>query len=594
MPAYTSKEMSIMNAKAFIESLTHEDGRNTKSSNILYAVLGNQLPYATEPTAPTPIETDRNKQRELWKQAIGGKRITVGDVSHVIPRYDWTSGTVYSQYRDTDTNLYNRQFYVLNSENSVFKCLYNNRGAASTIEPKDFSTLPFTLSDGYTWKYMYTISLGDADKFLTGTHMPVKTLSSSDGTVEGTRQLAVQNASVNGSIDVIETVNLGSGYHQVSNGVVVSAGSLTIQISSAGDNPPSPRTDFYTGSSIYIYSGTGAGQIRRIVNYDGGTKTITANSAFSPIANTDSRVIISPTIVIRGDGQGALAYTEVNGSGQIANVSIINVGSGYSEAVAIITANSIHGSGATANVIISPVGGHGKDAVRELGGDKVLLNAKFKGSLGTSVTGAGFIPANTDFRSISILRNPILKVNSNNAHVAVEHIANTSNSPNTLRLTTRLNISYESLSGDTPVNEIVAGETLTTVLARDLAAYGDLEFVTQLNPTARENNAINEAIYAANGDVVFVKKAEDGGDDSFYNIYLNSVQSYSNRSAFTNDSKLLKRGEDVVGDSGIATVSSIKGPEANTFSGEFIYTENIQKVTRDVDQTEDIKIILDF
>jgi hypothetical protein len=44
----------------------------------------------------------------------------------------------------------------------------------------------------------------------------------------------------------------------------------------------------------------------------------------------------------------------------------------------------------------------------------------------------------------------------------------------------------------------------------------------------------------------------------------------------------------------IATVSSIKGPEANTFSGEFIYTENVQKVTRDVDQTEDIKIILDF
>ena len=42
------------------------------------------------------------------------------------------------------------------------------------------------------------------------------------------------------------------------------------------------------------------------------------------------------------------------------------------------------------------------------------------------------------------------------------------------------------------------------------------------------------------------------------------------------------------------SVSTINGPEANTFSGQFLHTENITKVTRSVDQTEDIKIILDF
>jgi len=590
MPAYTSKEMSVMNAKAFIESLSHEDGRVAKNSNILYAVLGNQLAYATEPTAPTPVETDKNKQRELWKQAIGAKKINTGDVSHVIPRYNWTSGTVYAQYRDTDTFLYTRPFYVMTDENNVYKCLYNNKGATSTVKPADFSTLPFTTSDGYTWKYMYTISLGDADKFLTTSHMPVKTISATDGSVESDRQIAVQNASVNGSIEIIETNTIGGGYHQLSNGVVLTASTTTLRLSAVGDNPPSPVDNFYNGSSVYITTGTGAGQIRRITNYAGSTKTLTVNSAFVTIANTDSRCIISPTVTIRGDGRGALAYSEVNGSGQIANVNIINVGSDYSEADVFITANSIHGSGATANAIISPIGGHGKDPIRELGGDRVLLNVQFEGSLGVSANGNGYIPANTDFRSISILKDPILKCDSNNNFVSTEHVANTSNSPNTLRLTTRALISYQQMDGDDPVNAIVAGETLTNERMRLLYELGQLNFATELNPTVRANTSANNAVYGANGNVVFVKRDETESDTSFYNIYINNVQSEGNRVSFTQDDEILKRNNATK----IATISSIKGPEANTFSGEFIYTENVQKVTRNVDQTEDIKIILDF
>jgi len=590
MASYTSKELSIMNAKAFIESLSHEDGRSAKNSNILYAVLGRQLTYPQEPVASAAIQTDKNKQRELWKQAIGGRRITTGDVSHVAPRHDWVSGRVYAQYRDTDTNLFTRDFYVMTDENNVYKCLYNNKGAASTVKPADFSTLPFTLADGYTWKYMYTISLGDADKFLTTSHMPVKTLSATDGSVEGDRQVAVQNASVNGSIDIIETVQVGTGYHQISNGAVESATTTTVRLSASGDNPPSAVDNFYNGSSLYINTGTGAGQIRRVIDYSGSTKTFTVNSAFSTIANTDSRVIVSPTVTIRGDGQGALAYSEINTSGQVSNIHVISVGSLYSEADAFVTANAIHGSGATANVIISPVGGHGNDPIRELGADKVLLNVQFDGSEGVSANGNGYIPANTDFRTISILKDPILKCDSNNNFLSTEHVANTSNSPSTLRLTTRMLVSYQQMDGANPVNAIVAEETLTNERMRLLAELGTLGFVTELNPIIRTNQAANNATFGANGDVVFVKRDETESDTSFYNVYINNVQSFSNRVPFTNDDIILKRGSATK----IATISSIKGPEANTFSGEFIYTENVQKVTRDVDQTEDIKIILDF
>ena len=285
-----------------------------------------------------------------------------------------------------------------------------------------------------------------------------------------------------------------------------------------------------------------------------------------------------------------MAYSEVNTLGQIANVDIISVGSQYSEADIIISANSIHGAGATANAIISPIGGHGKDPVRELGGDRVLLNVQFEGSLGVSANGSGYIPANTDFRSISILKDPILKVDANNNHVSTESIANTSNSPSTLRLTTRALISYTQMDGNNPVNPIVAGETLTNERMRLLSELGTLGFITELNPTIRTNQAADKAVYGANGNVVFVKRDETETDTSFYNVYINNVQSFSNRVPFTQADQILKRGSATK----IATISSIKGPEANTFSGEFIYTENVQKVTRDVEQTEDIKIILDF
>ena len=40
MTSYASKEMNIMGAKAFVDSINESDGRSTKNSTIVYAVLG--------------------------------------------------------------------------------------------------------------------------------------------------------------------------------------------------------------------------------------------------------------------------------------------------------------------------------------------------------------------------------------------------------------------------------------------------------------------------------------------------------------------------------------------------------------------------
>lgn len=595
---YATKDLSINAAKAFLRNASmvageasDGDGRSTKRSMILYACIGHTKEWPNEPTPTVPPDNEQNLSFDHHRELIGCRKITPGDMSHVAPRYDWASGTVYSMYRDADIDMYDRAYYVLTDEYNVYKCLYNNKGAASTIKPSGFSTLPFTTSDGYTWKYMFTVTMSEANKFMTPSFIPVKYIETGDGSTESDRQLAVQNAAVNGAIYVVETVQVGSGYHYLANGVVEAGGREDIRLSAAGDNPPSPIDNYYNGSSIYIQSGTGAGQLRRIIDYNGSTKTFTVNTAFQTTCNTDSRAIISPTITIIGDGQGAKAYSRVNtATGAISNIQVIAVGSGYTRAHALITANSIHGSGATANVVMSPTGGHGRDPIRELYADKIMLNVQFNGIEGLSANGNGYIPSNTEFRSISLLADPVLKCDSNNNFVALESVANTSNSPATLRTMTRLTISYNQMDGSTPKNPLAVGDIITNERNRLRAELGQLEFVTELGASARQAAALANAVQGANGNVVYIREDETVADPSFYSVYINNKESYSDYPAFTKDDVILKS----TSDTQIATVEAIKGPEANTYSGEILFVEHIQAVTRDPEQTEDIKIILDF
>lgn len=98
------------------------------------------------------------------------------------------------------------EFYVRNSKDQVFKCLFNNFGAESTVQPEISldGNLPQNLfiqtSDGYKWKYMYTIPSGLKEKFFTKDWMPV------------VKDNVVSDSAVNGRIDVVTILNGGSGY----------------------------------------------------------------------------------------------------------------------------------------------------------------------------------------------------------------------------------------------------------------------------------------------------------------------------------------------------------------------------------------------
>jgi len=213
----TFVDLRINNAEQFKESIS-EPSPNTK----IYLTFGKADAWANE-ASPNVTNSSSATVYEIWSNMIGGKRIFGSDFSHMIPRFDWSANTVYTNYDHMHTNLHsgNTKFYVMNSDSSVYKCIANANGSNSTVEPTSVNpSITSSTSDGYIWKYMYTLSDAEKTKFLSDGYIPVKTLASNDGS----QQYQVQQNATKGSINYIQITNSGSNYTNISNITITIAG----------------------------------------------------------------------------------------------------------------------------------------------------------------------------------------------------------------------------------------------------------------------------------------------------------------------------------------------------------------------------------
>ena len=119
----------------------------------------------------------------VYDDALAVKKIATSDISQVIPRRNWTTGTVYDYYRhdygnrvtgttntqsadSSATNLFDATFYVMSSAFNVYKCLDNNSGATSTVEATGTSTSILTTADGYGEIYVHFINVTTSKLFI--------------------------------------------------------------------------------------------------------------------------------------------------------------------------------------------------------------------------------------------------------------------------------------------------------------------------------------------------------------------------------------------------------------------------------------------
>ena len=214
------------------------------------------------------VDTVSSDELTPYNDMLYGKIITGNDVKNLIPRYNWSNGTVYSRYDQNDVNLFiagtlSNQFYVVNDSYQVFKVINNNNGSPSTVKPTLTATSgTFSTGDGYVWKYMYTIDSVSNIKFTTSNFIPV---------VSNTY---VSSNAVPGTIDSVIITNGGSGYNVYEDGYLQNFVNGTALQLPATSNTSS---GYYVGSSIYLKSGLGAGQIRQIVNYDGPSRVVSVS-----------------------------------------------------------------------------------------------------------------------------------------------------------------------------------------------------------------------------------------------------------------------------------------------------------------------------
>lgn len=584
---------SLHNANQFVESITEA------ANSTYYVFAAKHRPYSSGDTSIDEIiETNDSINVNIYKEAVFGKKVTSNDVKILISRHDWVTNTVYVPYR-SNTNLTNAQFYVLvdaQSEYYVFKCLDNNFGATSTVAPSLKETSAddtyYETSDGYVWKYMYSIDRTTYNKFSTENFIPVVPNANVSG-----------NASP-GAIDFISIEFKGSNYNSY-----LAATFSSTDIAIGGDRthfalPASANSDpnHYNGCVIYIASGTGAGQLRKIGSYNiiGSVKRIELTEPFDTLPDATSSYEITPSVFIYGDGTNCSARALVNAAAgnSIYKIQVLNRGVDYTWAVGEIIGNTgATGSPANACIIvpvIGPKGGHGSNPAAELYGKSVGISVTFANNESNRIS------VENDYRQIGLIKNPLfdnVQLTIDNAVGSFqdnEQVVQTSTGASGyVKDKTVSTLMLTNVYGTVSTGYIVTGQT--SGATANVTDY-DINNVTK-NFETFEN--LYKYVYATINGLSFqedeqVYQANFLGSDYYSNAFFHS----SNGSVLnlTNKRGILNTSNTITGQNSgaIANIQSVVYPDIVEGSGEVLYIENVDPIPRSNLQSETIKLILQF
>lgn len=422
-----------------------------------FVTLGHSFPWNAKngvviggETVPYPTDTVESFN-ENYRNAFFAKRVGINDVSLMIPLILWRFAGQYGKY-SSNTVIFQEgyPFYVYTDEGNVYKCIENGTNAdsissntavpPSIVKPTHKNTDEIvSYSDGYSWKYMYTIPDFDLRLVTAFTeetnYIPVSRPSGNYAYNQRILQYDVEQNAVPGTVDsVFISPEAGLSGAALANSVssardtygtsktkteyVVSrdapVGATAIYISgpSVGSVlPVSGNNGAYNGYTLLLTSGSAAGTYRKITNYDAGDKKVFFTDPLENAVGIGNEYQIAPTVDIIGDGTGAAGYLKLTEKGSpfgIWKYVVTNNGRNYTTAglSGPVPQNSLSNFQAHAN--ISPHFGHGGNAVAELNPTYVQICVDINGG----ETAGTLRLADGEFRQIGLLKNPLLR-NSN-------------------------------------------------------------------------------------------------------------------------------------------------------------------------------------
>jgi len=492
------------------------------ANTVYYSFIGNHTSTgSTEEEVVQPVGSLRSLKTQAFQNMILAKKLSSNDMKAMISRYDWTENTAYTMFDDRDQQILDKNFFVVVDEAAykhVYKCLYNNNGANSTIKPLfndvtydqnyfEVSDNYYQTADGYVWKYMYSITSTDFAKFSTEKYIPVIANTVNE-----------QN-SQDGSIDVIKVDFAGKFYNNYVNGRLT-AEDIWIQGERNWFRLPSGSSTvegFYANTMMHVTTGTCAGEYKKVTNSRliQGIGVIVeladpegaGSDEFSVKPDSTTVYEISPLVEIISDGTQtanahARAIIDSTSSNSVQRIEILTPGLNYSSTTSyddevvvnvygddtelytrVLKGTPADRNNESSGTIISPVdaeirsilgpsGGHGSNPKVELGAKNICIYNRFEKDE------SGTVPAVNSFGQFGIIKDPLF------ADIEVD---------------------YKKIS-----DSLVAGSDGTFLLNEKIYQFNKIKLhcevtcnTTSTLVTANENDAEHHG-YLKNGDWIYL------------------------------------------------------------------------------------------
>ena len=260
MAAIVTDQFRILNASNFVDSVT-----DTSNSYFVFVGLSNPKAtgYGKSSTwdTATPSPTDNFDYHGFVGDNMSfGKKITSGNVRRLARKVNWARGTKYEMYRHDysltnlspitgSSRLYDANYYVVNSDFKVYICINNGASGISTtgnasLNEPSFTDLEPTKAgdgaDGYTWKYLFTISPSDIIKFDSTEYisLPNDWSTTTDTQITSVRNNGDSNVNEN-QIKQVYIKDRGQGYSTGSWELNIlgdgSGGKVVVDVNSSGN-----------------------------------------------------------------------------------------------------------------------------------------------------------------------------------------------------------------------------------------------------------------------------------------------------------------------------------------------------------------------
>lgn len=543
MKSLVTKSFGITNAKNFEKMVS------VPLANV-YILLGRSLPWANtanaanfdDVTITTPHNTT-HYENGIKRDGLLLTRITSNDIQPVIPRVDWSNNTVYVAY-DQTANLFIKVLDTQVSGGNVNV----SAGLANTVNANGIN---FTSSSP-------VISVGDYIKIGT----EIKEVIKSNATA------LVVNSNFTSAYTSANIFEVNYSTTQYSNKFYVRNGQDQVfkclfnnndaqsntmpQITIGGELPENPyieTIDGYKWKYMYtipsglknkFFTDKYMPVLRDTVVFDNAKdgridiiKIVSGGDGHFAGSNVNNYSVVSVT------GDGTLANVTVDVvNGVITDINILNGGNNYTTATITINDPLKQSISNTANLqaVISPQYGHGQDPQKELGGSNIMISVDFEGDV------AGELPVENDggdsIRQISLVKD---------VKLANGIFGNASNFP-----------MYTKIFTSNPPVDFSRNETV---------------FVVSDEASGFENSIFNAKVihFDSTNNVLYV------------NNIVGNVNLIEGKKITQKDAP-----------SAFATVFSVTKPDINIFSGEIMYIENRAKITRNENQTESTRFVVEF